>query len=102
MVCIIPLSVYFDVYSLRELTPYKMIWHLSKGDYRATAEREESIIKQIEESPEADVIVYVNRPGDEEWINLKLIGLTEDNAHWINTGVAQYYGKASITLQYKE
>lgn len=102
MICIIPLSVYFDVYSLRELTPYKMIWHLSKGDYRAAAEREESIIKQINESPESDVIVYVSRPSDEQWVNIKLIGLTEDNANWINVGVANYYGKSSITMQYIE
>lgn len=102
IVCIIPLSIYFDVYSLRELTPYKMIWHLSKGDYQVTAEREKSIITQIEESPEADVVVYVTRLGEEQWTNIKPIGLTEDKTHWINTGVAQYYGKNSVTLQYIE
>lgn len=102
IVCIIPLSVYFDVYSLRELTPYKMIWHLSKGDYRIAAERENSMISQIEESTESDVIVYVAMPGEEQWANIKPIGLTENSAHWINSGVAQYYGKRSITLQYIE
>lgn len=102
IVCVIPLSVYFDIYSLRELTPYKMIWHLSKGDYRNVAEREESMVRQIEESPESDVIVYVTRLGEEQWANIKPIGLTEDSTHWINTGVAEYYGKNSIILQYIE
>lgn len=79
-----------------------MIWHLSKGDYRIVAERENSMISQIEESSESDVIVYVAMPGEEQWANIKPIGLTENSAHWINSGVAQYYGKRSITLQYIE
>lgn len=103
MICAIPLSAYFDIYSLRELTPYKMIWHLSAGDYKVVAEREASIAEQIEESPEAsDVIVYVTRPEDDQWTNIKTIGLSEDSSHWINIGVSQYYRKNSISMHYIE
>lgn len=102
IICIIPLSAYFDVSSLKELTPYKMTWHLAKGDYKTVSKKTASIIEQIEESSEPDVIVYITASADDEWTNIKPIGLSEDSAYWVNTGVAQYYGKSSITIQYTE
>ena len=102
LICSMPLFKYFDIYTLTDLTPYKMVYHIFCGDYKTELERELSIINQIENSTENEVTVCIAKPKDEEWTNLKKIGLSEDSTFWVNDALADYYSKNAIILQYIE
>lgn len=102
LIYIIPTSSYFQKDALKEFTIYRMCEHLIKGDYADKAKEEESIVSQIENSNEQDVVVTVSWPREGAWTNLKTIGLMDNAEHWVNVDIADYYGKNSIILQYVE
>lgn len=95
-VCILPMS------ALNEFTPCKMGIHMLKGDYEKAVTREENFVEQIKQSKDMDVVIECEKPRDNEWSNVKKLGLEEDSDSWINNTIAHYYGKNSVTLQYLE
>ena len=101
IVCAIPMSQYLKFNNLSTLTSYKMIYHMGNGDFSRIEQSERNIIKQIMESKDEDVCVYIDQPKDKEWANIKRIGLSGDKNHWINKGVAKVFEKKTITVQYK-
>ena len=99
LICILPLSYYFNIDHAMELTTNKMLWHLANGDFAVVCERNKYIINQIENSLEKDVVVSLTIvKDDDEWANLNGIGLTVDPEHWVNVAVADYYDKDSVVL----
>ncbi len=90
---------YISIYNLRELTPYKMIWHLSNGDYADFSTREDQIINDIKEFDGTDVVLHLKHQSNEKWVNFAGIGLDDGET---NSNIANYFGKDSITIIYDE
>lgn len=100
LVCILPLSSYFSITRLMEFTPYKIVTNIKNGNFNTVTSRQEDVIRQIESSVEKDVIVYEYVGEESEWTIINPIGITEDENHWINLAVADYYDKDSVVVQY--
>ena len=100
LVCLTSLSQYINPHNLEELTPYKMIVHMlgPKNDFADNADKQKSVIQQITESDDDDVIVYIDKDSPDEWYNTRTIGINDDPQRWVNVNVANYYGKKSVTL----
>lgn len=104
LICFVVLSSYVNIHNLEELTPYKMIVHMvgSKNDFADNANKQKSVIQQIIESDDDDVIVYIDKDSPDEWYNTRTIGINDDPQRWVNANVANYYGKNSVTLILEE
>lgn len=104
IICFVPLSSYISIHNLENLTPYKMILHMvgNENDFEINAKRQKNMIDQIINSDKDDVIVYSDRPSEDEWCNTREISLFEDPAAWVNNYVAIYYDKNTVTLKYTE
>lgn len=98
--CLIPVSNYIRLNGIMNITPYKMIKHITIGDFQTVVDSELSIINQLETSNEPNVTVYVDSEPDDLWANVMRLELSEDSTYWVNYAISQYYNKDSITLRY--
>lgn len=100
LICVIHSIDLFDIVTIRELTPYKMIWHISNGDFAKQANRQQSILTQIEESDDVHVIAYIDKKKESEWSNIHEVGITEDWGAWTNIAISQFYNKGTVGVVY--
>ncbi len=98
IVCAIPLSAYLNFTTLMEFTPYKMVKHISNGDFKRVSERQKSLIEQVKTSEDADVVVVIPAPEEGEWVNIMTTGAGDNAENYINASMAAIYGKNSVVV----
>ena len=111
LMLVIAMAHYANIDNLLEITPYKMSWHLARGDFEREKLKQEAIIAALESSQEREVVIKTSELGlsedssgmaiheqDAAWTNLKTVGLANDPSFWINRDIADYYDKDSIIL----
>ena len=85
------------VYAGRDNMMIPVILHDEiKGDLRTFAEIEESMIYEIENSSEEDVVLNSGNPNN---LILKDFNLKTDSEDSVNRDMAEYYGKKSIVIK---
>lgn len=104
----IQLIPFLNLLRLSEITPYKMVVHIARGDYQNEFNRETEILARIENSQDEDVVIDANQIepavkekvyfGDVSWTNIKRTMLTSNPDDWVNQAVASFYGKNSVTV----
>lgn len=70
------------------------------GDSREIAKYWESVFEEIELSESEDVVIY-REELTKEAVYLPP-GLLEDSRHWVNSDVARYYNKNSVSIIYEK
>lgn len=102
LILIIPLSSYLNLESVKELIPYKMTWHMVRGDYKRVCEREENILKHFQNAQEKDLTVYSEKEVEGEWTNLKKVDINTNSEYWVNRAIAEYYNLNTVKLEYTD
>ena len=80
-------------------TPYKMAYHIVNGDFGSVIEKEEEAIREIKESSERDVVIYIEPDRDELWVNFARSRFGYECVYDQDTAECQYFEKDSITIK---
>lgn len=75
-----------------------MMTLIANGSLNNFTEYEESILSEIEGSP--DDYVILERPYSLQMPYMKSIGISEDSSHWVNKSLSLYYNKESVAIVY--
>lgn len=84
----------------------RVAYHVANGDFKEVSERNLYYLETIEKSGMDEV--YIERKmsttdksistDSEQWTCLMEVGLSEDKDYWVNSAVAEYYGKKIVVL----
>lgn len=84
-------------HNLNENATVKMLKNITNGTYTAFTDYWEGILNEIETSEDSNVVVYrESQPENGEMI--KYPDIREDSSHWVNTSIARFYGKESVSV----
>lgn len=87
-------------------TPYKMLVHMVNGDFSEIARKEEDMIRQIQESEDADTVVIIEKDKPGQWVNFERMYRLPSDLEFVNelddvsAKVIGYYGKESIVIRF--